>query len=158
MRFLVENNAVINMKENFIVIDGFEYELNIKNNNTSEEEEIYDKSKLIKPVDNRELKLLIKDAKQNNNTMGEISIVSHEISLMNEFNLIPREYPVPLNLRENIEAHLNKLISDGIIEEQFFSCISLAFVIIKKNGKIRLVVDYRYLNSITKKTHQLHQK
>ncbi|KAG0428790.1 Retrovirus-related Pol polyprotein from transposon 17.6, partial [Dictyocoela muelleri] len=158
MRFLVENNAVINMKENFIVIDGLEYELNIKNNNACEEEEIYDKSKLIKPIDNRELKLLIKEAKQNNNTMGEVSIVSHEISLMKEFNLIPREYPVPLKLRENVEAHLNKLISDGIIEEKFSSCISPAFVIIKKNGKIRLVVDYRYLNSITKKTHQFTPK
>ncbi|KAG0426849.1 Retrovirus-related Pol polyprotein from transposon opus [Dictyocoela muelleri] len=90
--------------------------------------------------------------------MGESSIVSHEISLMNEFDLIPRGYLVPLKLRENVEAHLNKLISDGIIEEQFSSCISPAFVIIKKNGKIRLVVDYRYLNSITNKTHQFTPK
>ncbi|KAG0426338.1 Retrovirus-related Pol polyprotein from transposon 17.6, partial [Dictyocoela muelleri] len=29
---------------------------------------------------------------------------------------------------------------------------------IKKNGKIRLVVDYRYLNSISKKTHQFTPK
>ncbi|KAG0429158.1 Retrovirus-related Pol polyprotein from transposon, partial [Dictyocoela muelleri] len=44
-------------------------------------------------------------------------------------------------------------ISDGIIEEGYSDCISPAFVLIKKNGKIRSVVDYRYLNSITKKTH-----
>ncbi|KAG0438621.1 Transposon Ty3-I Gag-Pol polyprotein [Dictyocoela muelleri] len=49
-------------------------------------------------------------------------------------------------------------MKNKIIEEKNSEIISSAFVIKKRNGKIRLVVDYRNLNSITRKTHQITLK
>ncbi|KAG0440413.1 Retrovirus-related Pol polyprotein from transposon opus [Dictyocoela muelleri] len=65
-----------------------------------------------------------------------------------------REYPVPIGMQDEVLSHLEPLIKNEINSEQETNYISPAFIIKKKNGKIRLVVDYRYLNSITKKVNQ----
>ncbi|KAG0422521.1 Retrovirus-related Pol polyprotein from transposon opus, partial [Dictyocoela muelleri] len=153
MRFLEENNAVINIKDKFIVIDGIEHEFATKANETFEENSIYEKSKVYKINEENELEALVTESKKSNKKIGEVSIACHKIPLIKEFNATPKEYPVPLNLKEKVEEHLKTLISERIIEEGYSDYISPAFVLIKKNGKIRLVVDYRYLNSITKKTN-----
>lgn len=62
---------------------------------------------------------------------------------------------MPLGLEKDVKAHLEELLANNIIREAESPILSPAFAIKKKNGKIRLVVDYRYMNSITKKTHQL---
>ncbi|KAG0420173.1 Retrovirus-related Pol polyprotein from transposon 17.6 [Dictyocoela roeselum] len=154
MRFLAENDAVINLKENYIIVDKVEYELDISRNSMPEENLIYDKAKMCKDDNTQEMIDLIREARLKNKTVGEVSIIEHEIPLLSEFNATPKEYGVPLNLRKQVTEHLQSLIDDGIIEECYPTCISPAFVILKKNGKVRMVVDYRYLNSITKKTHQ----
>ncbi|KAG0436442.1 Enzymatic polyprotein [Dictyocoela muelleri] len=64
------------------------------------------------------------------------------------------EYSLPLGLRNEVEEHLSELLKAGIIKEEKTEFYSPAFIIRKENGKIRLVVDYRYLNSLTIKTHQ----
>ncbi|KAG0436055.1 Retrovirus-related Pol polyprotein from transposon [Dictyocoela muelleri] len=154
MRFLEENNAIINIKEKYITIDGIEYEFITKNNEDMDEKSVYEKSKVYEIKDTDELQALVAKNKKLNKNIDEVAITCHKIPLIKEFNAIPKEYPVPLNLKERVNEHLKALIADGIIEEGYSNCISPAFVLLKKNGKIRLVVDYRYLNSITKKTHQ----
>ncbi|KAG0429206.1 hypothetical protein DMUE_5759, partial [Dictyocoela muelleri] len=78
------------------------------------------------------LKNLIQEAKKKNNSIGEISVIEHEIILTKDFNEIPKEYHVPLNLRERVEEHIRQLIKEEIIEEKFTPCISPAFIILKE--------------------------
>ncbi|KAG0417798.1 Retrovirus-related Pol polyprotein from transposon 17.6, partial [Dictyocoela roeselum] len=85
----------------------------------------------------------------------DISLTEHRIELIKPFNSIKKEYTVPLGMRKDVEIHFNELLNTGIIKERNSDIISPAFVIKKKNGKIRLVVDYRKLNEITKKEHQI---
>ncbi|KAG0420372.1 Retrovirus-related Pol polyprotein from transposon 17.6 [Dictyocoela roeselum] len=92
--------------------------------------------------------------KKKNPECGKIPNVYHKIDLINKFTLLKREYPVPQSMHEAVKAHLNDLISHKIIKESDTEYISPAFVIKKSNGKLRLVVDYRHLNSITRKSHQ----
>lgn len=92
--------------------------------------------------------------KKRNPECGKIPNVYHKIDLINKFTLLKREYPVPQSMHEAVKAHLNDLISHKIIKESDTEYISPAFVIKKSNGKLRLVVDYRHLNSITRKSHQ----
>ncbi|KAG0416525.1 Retrovirus-related Pol polyprotein from transposon 17.6, partial [Dictyocoela roeselum] len=58
-------------------------------------------------------------------------------------------------MQKDVENHINELINNGIITVRNSEIVSPAFVIKKKNDKIRLVVDYRELNEITKKEHQI---
>lgn len=62
---------------------------------------------------------------------------------------------MPIALQKEVEEHLEDLKKNNIIKEMDSQTISPEFAIRKKNGKLRLVVDYRYLNSITRKTHQV---
>ncbi|KAG0434999.1 Retrovirus-related Pol polyprotein from transposon 17.6 [Dictyocoela muelleri] len=64
------------------------------------------------------------------------------------------EYPVPQSMYERVKSHLKDLISHNIIEEFDTEFISSAFVLKKNDGKFRQVLDYRDLNSITRKAHQ----
>ncbi|KAG0437435.1 Retrovirus-related Pol polyprotein from transposon 17.6 [Dictyocoela muelleri] len=57
-------------------------------------------------------------------------------------------------MQKLVEEHLNNLISPDIIKESDTKFISPDFVIKKSNDKLHLVVDYRHLNSITRKTPQ----
>ncbi|KAG0420334.1 Retrovirus-related Pol polyprotein from transposon 17.6 [Dictyocoela roeselum] len=160
MQFLLENDSMINIGEGYIRIDNMEYEIDVK---TSENEgddfdTIVEKARVYQITNEEALKNMIKLAKRENKPLGEVPNFTHKIPLLAKFSSIPKEYPVPLNLKEKVEDHIKCLLSDGIIEEKFSECISPAFVILKKNGKVRLVVDYRYLNSITKKTHQFTPK
>ncbi|KAG0440502.1 Retrovirus-related Pol polyprotein from transposon 17.6 [Dictyocoela muelleri] len=92
--------------------------------------------------------------KNKNPYIGDINIFNHKINLTSNFNKIMNEYLVPLGIRKDVEEHLEELINTKIISETSTEYISPAFIIKKKNGKLRLFVDYRYLNSITQKTHQ----
>ncbi|KAG0436063.1 Retrovirus-related Pol polyprotein from transposon 17.6 [Dictyocoela muelleri] len=157
MRFLTENDAVINLNEGFVTIDGTEYEIDTKTQNLCvAEKKIIEKSKVyaINDYENK-IKDLIKFNKKRNPILGNIPNILHHIELNSPFEKIEKEYSVPLGLEKDVKSHLEELLSNKIIEEVDSPILSPAFAIKKKNGKIRLVVDYRYLNSITKKAHQI---
>ncbi|KAG0419577.1 Retrovirus-related Pol polyprotein from transposon 17.6 [Dictyocoela roeselum] len=156
MRFLLENNSVIDLSENTLNIDGVEYEIDCGGSSfNSFDQEIILKSKIYK-MKNADEKIneLIQKFKKQNPKLGNIKKYEHSIELFDDFKLNKKEYSVPLGLQKEVKDHLDGLINDGVIKECFSKYISQTFVIRKKNGKIRLFVDYRYLNSITKKTHQ----
>ncbi|KAG0425722.1 Transposon Tf2-11 polyprotein [Dictyocoela muelleri] len=103
----------------------------------------------------KKIKELIRINRNCNPTIGNIPNTYHTIDLISPFDKIEREYNVPIGLQEDVRTHLNELLKNKIITETDALILSPAFVIKKKNGKIRLVVDFRDLNSITKKIHQL---
>ncbi|KAG0438524.1 Retrovirus-related Pol polyprotein from transposon opus [Dictyocoela muelleri] len=155
MRFLLENEAVINLREGFLNLDGCEYEISgCSEYKNKLEMSIMEKTRtfsLTDPTD--KIAGLLKEMKKDNPSFGKIPKITHKIELISEFNKILPEYPVPIGMQRDVLTHLETLIDNNIISEQDTSYISPAFIIKKKNGKLRLVVDYRYLNSITKKVH-----
>ncbi|KAG0420286.1 Retrovirus-related Pol polyprotein from transposon 17.6, partial [Dictyocoela roeselum] len=157
MKFLIDNEAILNLKEGIMNLDGKEYE--IETNSTPlnvSDTKIISKTKIFATkTEERDLMEAIKNAKQRNPELGEIDTISHKIELTKTFSNLPKEYRVPMGLQHDVKEHLKELEKLGIIEERECDMISPAFIIKKKNGKLRLVVDYRYMNSITKKIHQI---
>ncbi|KAG0420320.1 Retrovirus-related Pol polyprotein from transposon 17.6 [Dictyocoela roeselum] len=156
MKFLRENDAIIDLKHNVLKVDGFEYQIASENEKVCfADMELIEKSHALNiNDDNSKIGEIITAYKNKNRPIGDINIFHHKINLTGNFNKIMNEYPVPLGIRKDVEDHLNELINAKIITETNTEYISPAFIIKKKNGKLRLVVDYRYLNSITQKTHQ----
>ncbi|EQB61932.1 pol polyprotein, partial [Vairimorpha apis BRL 01] len=56
------------------------------------------------------------------------------------------EYSVPEKYKERLHEKLNRLEKEEIIERSNSNFSSPAFIVIKKNQEIRLVVDYRHIN------------
>ncbi|KAG0441354.1 Transposon Tf2-6 polyprotein [Dictyocoela muelleri] len=157
MRFLTENDTIINLKDGIISLDGKEYEVKARIPNfVAPDNDISRKTKIfsVKSVYS-EINETINKAKIHNPEIGNIQIAKHKIELTGKFECAPREYPVPIGLQDEVKQHIKTLIKNDIIEEKESEIISPAFIIKKRNGKLRLVVDYRYLNSITRKDHQI---
>ncbi|KAG0441617.1 Retrovirus-related Pol polyprotein from transposon 17.6 [Dictyocoela muelleri] len=156
MRFLMENDAIINIKDGFVRLDGYEYELkqsSMINNHC--DDKILNKTKICSIKD--EIKHLIHKTRKQNPEVGHIKVIKHGIEKISELKIRPKEYPIPVGIKSEVNEHLEQLKMQNIIEERNSKYISPAFVIKKKNGKLRLVVDYRNLNTITKRIHQITQ-
>ncbi len=81
--------------------------------------------------------------------IGNITGTFHEINLTSDVVFAQKPYKLSEQLNLQLKKELNKLESKGIIRKSNSKYASPAFVILKRNGNIRLVVDYRKLNAIT---------
>ena len=82
-------------------------------------------------------------------THGRTSAVKHRIRLQDETPFKERPRPIHPCDREAVKQHLRELLEAGIIRESESPFASPIVVVKKKNGKIRLCVDYRKLNMRT---------
>jgi hypothetical protein len=71
----------------------------------------------------------------------------------NEHPISSHPYRTPLALRDEMKKILESFVDQGIIEKCNSPYNSPCLLVKKKNGKFRLVIDYRRLNSITKQQH-----
>ena len=63
-----------------------------------------------------------------------------------------KQYPISLTAQGPTQKELDRLLSEDVITPaETYEFASSAFPIYKKDGSIRLVVDYRALNAITAK-------
>lgn len=84
--------------------------------------------------------------------LGTIPGVEMKIKLIDDQPIISKPYPIPERLKEAVNNELERLLEKGIIRKaRSTQFASPAFPIQKKNGDIRLVVDYRRINKITQK-------
>ena len=58
-----------------------------------------------------------------------------------------KQYQIPDAHREEVEKHVNEWLKMGVIEPTHSRCNSPIFMVKKKNGNLRLVQDFRALNS-----------
>ncbi|KAG0440694.1 hypothetical protein DMUE_1552 [Dictyocoela muelleri] len=119
MRFLLENDGIINQPENYINIDGVEYELNFNiEYRNSAEQSIINKTKVYEIKNGCEKNFqLVKKYKTTNPSVGNIKNHEHKTELFKEFNLTRKEYPVPIGMQNDVSDHFDKLIKDRIITE-----------------------------------------
>ncbi|KAG0435924.1 Retrovirus-related Pol polyprotein from transposon opus, partial [Dictyocoela muelleri] len=155
MTFLKQNQVLIDLKNNIIVIDGREYELEgACNEEPMLEDQISTNTKIFNILESKKkIDNLIKALKITNPEIGKIDVAKHEIQLNNEKIKIKttKNYSVPVCLQKDLMKHLNDLETLEIIKKANPSYCAPAFVTRKKNGKLRLLIDYRELNKATVK-------
>ncbi len=98
-----------------------------------------------------DIKSYIQEKIINNPKLGHIPYIKHKIDLNEKPVNSAKFYRVPLNLQIPVEDLLHHLKDLGIIEPSYSTFTSPAFPILKANGEVRLVVDYRKLNTYTHK-------
>ena len=80
---------------------------------------------------------------------GHTDLVSHTIKLRSNEPTYQAPYRIPVNLRTKVKEEIAKLEAEGIIQKSTSEYAAPAFSIPKRDGSIRLVVDYRKLNAET---------
>lgn len=82
--------------------------------------------------------------------LGCSNLISHDIPLLDDVPVRQRYRRIPPSEYEVVKAHINQLLEAQVIRE---SCSPYAspIVLVKKDGGLRMCVDYRHLNSKTRK-------
>ena len=83
--------------------------------------------------------------------MGCTNKVTHTIELLDETPFKERCRPIPPSAYDELRDHLAELTSAGIIKKSKSPFCSNIVMARKKDGSLRLCVDYRRLNNKTKK-------
>ena len=83
--------------------------------------------------------------------IGRTDYLKARIKLNDETPIRKKPYPVPLALREAVDKQIKDLVENGIIRESNSPWAFPIIVVKKKNGKLRVVIDYRSLNDRTEK-------
>jgi hypothetical protein len=83
-------------------------------------------------------------------TSGRTSRISHHIRTSEDSMVRLKPYRVPQAYQEKVNEELKEMERTGIIEQSTSEWASPLVIVKKKDGGIRLCVDYRQLNQITK--------
>ena len=156
IKFLQENYAVIDIKNQLLTLDNRSFELKGRSEAKAACDILIDKTKIYTmPSQNkitrskRKCEELIKKYQLNNPLLGNFKNAEHSIFLDKDTPFNCKEYPIPYSKRRETEDEIKKLLDLKVIQESTSNFCSPAFPIYKRNGQIRLVVDFRKLNSQT---------
>ena len=94
---------------------------------------------------------LISHQKSNSLKLGNITKIQHEINPTGLTPFYNKEIYISLTKLQKKRKKLNRLIKLSVIQLCSSNFISISFIDRKRNGKIRIVMDYRVVNK-----HSLH--
>ena len=83
--------------------------------------------------------------------LGKTSIDQHQIIIENTLSIHQKAYRMSPAEHEFIQNELQVMLDNGLISLSKSFGSSLVVLVKKKNGKLRLCIDYRKLNKITKR-------
>lgn len=144
--FLETQEVILNFRENTISIAQIEIEMPTEN--SLDELEKSFKKKINYDTCNSLFNKKI--SHPDPNFPNKISNIYHEINTEPSKFVALKQYPVPTKYIKSARKELQRLLKSKIIRKSKEGWSSPAFCLIKKNGDIRIAVDYRCLNSITK--------
>lgn len=102
--------------------------------------------------DKPEIRKLLHDHRFLFNGLGKTELIEHNIILKEKSNpLVVKQHRIPAALENDIGKAINKLIQENIIEESYSDSRNPMVPIRKSDGSIRIAIDFRELNKITKK-------
>jgi transposase InsO family protein len=91
--------------------------------------------------------LLAKHADIFGDKPGRTHLICHKIKLKDNEPVTQRAYRIPDSLKRNLEEEINQLLAQGLIEESDSAYASPVVYVRKKDGSLRLCVDYRQINA-----------
>lgn len=83
--------------------------------------------------------------------MGCTNLITHEIPLTDHTPVRQPYRRLPPSQYETVKAHIKQLLDSKIIRESSSPYSSPIVVVMKKDGTLRLSVDYRQLNAKTRR-------
>ena len=83
------------------------------------------------------------------NRPGHTNIVEHRISIGTARPIKLPPYRIPHAYRETVQKEVHEMLNDGIIERSKSEWAAPIVLIKKKDGSLRLCVDYRRMNAVT---------
>lgn len=83
--------------------------------------------------------------------LGCTNLIAHEIPLSDDVPVRQRYRRIPPSEYEVVKAHINQLLEAQVIRESSSPYASPIVLVKKKDGSLRMCVDYRQLNSKTRK-------
>ena len=83
--------------------------------------------------------------------IGFYPSVEHRIELTDETPFKQRYRRIPPSMLDEVRDHVQQQLSAGIIRRSHSPFSSNVVLVRKKNGQLRICIDYRHLNSRTKK-------
>ena len=101
---------------------------------------------------NRYLQLLLKyheAISQDKFDLGRSETLMHDIALKSEEPVYVKQFKIPDAHREEVERHVAEWLKLGVVQPCRSKFNSPLFVVMKKNGGVRLVQDFRALNAQT---------
>lgn len=146
--FLFKYEAKIDMKSGNLIIN--EAEINLANEELvgyydNPEKILCDKIHVLKE-ELTDLKKIIVEYKKNNDKL-QLKVDPVEIRVKEDNFIVQCEpFRIPYKYIKGTFEEIGRLIKNDIIEESQSLCCSPGFVIAKKNGSLRLVIDYRIMN------------
>lgn len=87
----------------------------------------------------------------NNGDLGCTNLISYEIPLLDDIPVRQWFRRIPPSEYEVVKAHINQLLETQVIRESCSPYASPIVLVKKKDGGLRMCVDYRGLNSKTRK-------
>uniref|UniRef100_A0A3B1J8K5 Gypsy retrotransposon integrase-like protein 1 n=1 Tax=Astyanax mexicanus TaxID=7994 RepID=A0A3B1J8K5_ASTMX len=83
--------------------------------------------------------------------LGCTSLISHEIPLLDEVPVRQPYRRIPPSQYSTVKAHIQQLLDSRVIRESSSPFSSPIVLVTKKDGSLRLCVDYRQLNAKTRR-------
>lgn len=83
--------------------------------------------------------------------LGRTDMVEHEVDTGDTKPICLPPRRIPISQRQTIEKEFKKMLEDDIIEPSSSPWASPILLVTKKDGSIRFCIDYRQLNSVTRK-------
>ena len=109
----------------------------------------------LSPVELEKLKELLAESTDlyalDDSELGCTTLIRHAIHTENHTPIKQRPYRTPVIYREKIEHMVSQMQAQGIVRPSKSPWASPIVLVPKKDGSLRFCVDFRKLNSITKK-------
>lgn len=83
--------------------------------------------------------------------LGCTGLISHDIPLLDSVPIRQRYRRIPPSEYEVVKSHINQLLEANVIRESCSPYASPIVLVKKKDGSLRMCVDYRQLNAKTRK-------
>jgi len=84
-------------------------------------------------------------------SLGHTIVVRHKLNAGDSPTISQRPHRLPYAYRKETDNQIRDMLDQGVIQPSISHCASLIVLVRKKDGKYRFCVDYRKLNSVTKR-------
>ncbi len=147
--FMLQNYVTVDFSRYQITIDGktLPMEGSTLTELSSLDQDLLDKNRIfnINTITNK----LVKQYFPEDDKLGKIKGIKHQIILNSPIPTFAKPYRLTEKITEELKSEIQEMEEKGLIQKSSSMYSSPAFVILKRNKKLRLIVDYRKLNSIT---------